>query len=318
MKALENSARRVYTICMKSQLLIAACLALPCAALAADGGAAAQLGQSPGGAAVVPASAPQRVVPARTSRGPNSLGAIAARCAPASGESTIYQSDFRWDYTLPEMKARFAEMYASPKRLDRRAYWDAAAGKLMLPHDAGRGGDFEIGEGFVRAVARHIERAFELDYIDTVFFPDMGHSHILIPDALWKEKYSNYPVPKMSDLYRDMFSDSRLQIFYHTAEQLKMLENGQLVADERVRFRHKTRNIGGLIKPDAELNVYQNPESAANTVHGAPGHHWWGAGFNFSAQKDGCFVYKTGGREYRFDISLYDLPYDPANGGAWD
>ena len=176
---------------------------------------------------------------------------------------------------------------SSPKRLDRRAYWNAATGKLLLPHDAERGGDLEIGEGFVRAVARHIERAFELDYIDAVFFPDMGHSHILIPDALWKSKYDLYPVSKMSDQYRDMFSDSRLQIFYHTAEQLKMLENGQLVNDERVRFRHKTRNIAGLIKPAAEPIVYQNPESPANTVSGAPGHFWWGAGFNFSAQKDG-------------------------------
>jgi len=303
---------------MKKQILLAACLALPAAAIAAEEGAAGQLGRSSGAAAVAPVSAPQRVAAPQTSGGPNSLAAIAARCAPAAGEPAIYQSDFRWDYTLPEMKARFAEMYSSPKRLDRRAYWDAAAGKLMLPHDKERGGDLEIGEAFVQAVARHIERAFELDYIDAVFFPDMGHSHILVPDKLWKEKYSDYPVSKMSDLYRDMFSDARLQIFYHTAEQLKMLENGQLVADERVRFRHKTRNIGGLIKPDAELTVYQNPESAANTVHAAPGHHWWGAGFNFSAQKDGCFVYRTGGREYRFDISLYDLPYDPANGGGWD
>ncbi len=302
---------------MKAQLLLAACLALPCAA--SGQGAADQLRAASGPGAAAPAVSPDKASAAKTGSGPNSLEAIAARCAPkAAGEGTIYQSDFRWDYTLPELKARFAEIYASPKRLDRRAYWDAEKNRLMLPHDAERGGDLEIGENFVRAVARHIERAFELDYIDAVFFPDMGHSHILVPDRLWKEKYSNYPVSKMSDLYRDMFADARLQIFYHTAEQLKMLENGQLVADERVRFRHKTRNIAGLTKPDAELNVYQNPASPANTVSGVPGHFWWGAGFNFSAQKDGCFVYRAGGREYRFDISLYDLPYDPAGGGAWD
>jgi hypothetical protein len=297
---------------MKTPLFLLS-MALPCCAFAA--GALEQLGGNtpvPPEPAAVAAAAPGGA-------GPNSLAAIAARCAPAgAGEEKIFQSDFRWDYSLPEMKARFEEMYASPKRLDRRAYWDAKTGRLMLPHDAARGGDLEITGNFVRAVARHIERAFELDYIDAVFFPDMGHSHILVPDKLWAEKYSDYPVDRMSDLYRDMFSDPRLKIFYHTAEQLKTLENGQLVADERVRFRHKTRNIAGPITADAELTVYQNPESAANTVHGAPGHHWWGAGFNLSAQKDGCFVYRTAGKEYRFDISLYDLPYDTGGGGAWD
>lgn len=286
-------------------------LTFPCAAFAA--GALDQLG----GTATVPPAPAAVAVP--DAAAPNSMAAIAARCAPpGADEEKIWQSDFHWNYSLQEMKARFAEMYSSPKRLDRRAYWDAKAGKLMLPYDAARGGDLEINENFVRAVARHIERAFELDYIDAVFFPDMGHSHILVPDGLWAEKYSGYPVAKMSDLYRDMFADPRLKIFYHTAEQLKMLEDGQLVADERVRFRHKTRNIGGPITADAELTVYQNPASAANTVHGAPDHHWWGAGFNFSAQKDGCFVYRNGGKEYRFDISLYDLPYDPGSGGGWD
>lgn len=288
-------------------------IALPGSVFAA--GALDQLG----GTAPVPPAPTAFAADNPVGTGPNSLAAIAGRCAPAAaGEEKIWQSDFHWNYSLPEMRDRFAEMYASPKRLDRRAYWDAKTGRLMLPHDAARGGDLEINEDFVRAVARHIERAFELDYIDTVFFPDMGHSHILVPDKLWAEKYSDYPVARMSDLYRDMFADHRLRIFYHTAEQLKMLEDGQLVADERVRFRHKTRNISGAITPDAELAVHQNPESAANTVHGVEGHHWWGAGFNFSAQKDGCFVYTAGGKEYRFDISLYDLPYDPGSGGGWD
>lgn len=311
-RALENARPPVYTISMRTAFLFLS-LALPGAAFAA--GALEQLG----GAAPVP-PVPAAVLPAVPGDGgPNSAAAIAARCAPpAAGEQKIWQSDFHWNYSLPEMKARFAEMYSSPKRLDRRAYWDQAAGKLMLPYDAARGGDVEITAGFARAVARHIERAFELDYIDAVFFPDMGHSHLLVPDALWAAKYSKYPVPRMSDLYRDMFSDPRVKIFYHTAEQLKTLEGGQLVSDERVRFRHKTRNIAGPITADAELAVYQNPESAANTVHGVPGHFWWGAGFNFSAQKDGCFVYRAGGKDYRFDISLYDLPYNPDGGGAWD
>lgn len=239
------------------------------------------------------------------------------RCLPpAAGEEVIYQSDFHWNYSLPEMKARFKEMYSSPKRLDKRAYWSEEAGGLVLPPARG---DIpvKVAPVLVKALSRHIERALELGYADTVFFPDMGHSHLLIPLELWESRYSAYPLDQSSQMYTDMFSDPAIHIFYHTAEQLKMLEDGQPVNDEAVLFRRANRNIAGPIAADAELTVYQNPESAANTVHDVPGYRWWGAGFNFSAQKDGCFSYTYKGQTYRYDISLQDLPMKPGNGG-WD
>jgi len=240
------------------------------------------------------------------------------RCRPESdGDEKIYSSDFHWKYSLPEMKARFEEMYASAKRLPRRAYWNAEKGRLELPHDEGRGGPVAITDAFVRAVARHIERAYELDYIDAVFFPDMGHSHLLIPQALWDEKYSRYDVDKFSRLYEDMFSDPRIEIFYHTAEQLKTREeNGAMVADPRTQWRYKTRNIAGSITADADLRVLQNPKSDANTVHGAPGKSWWGAGFNLSANENGCFSYTVDGKQHYFDLSLDDLGPAPGSGGG--
>ncbi|MFH2202986.1 MAG: hypothetical protein ABIJ96_07720 [Elusimicrobiota bacterium] len=239
------------------------------------------------------------------------------RCRPESEQGEkIYSSDFRWDYTLPEMKDKFAEMYASAKRLPRRAYWNAEKGRLELPHDAGRGGPVAITDAFVRAVARHIERAYELDYIDGVFFPDMGHSHILIPQALWEEKYNNYGVDKYSRLYEDMYSDPRVEIFYHTAEQLKTREkDGAMVADPRTQWRYKTRNIAGPITADADLRLLQNPESNANTAHESPGYFWWGAGFNLSANENGCFAYTLEGKRYYFDLSLDDIGPAPGAGG---
>ncbi|MBI5882191.1 MAG: hypothetical protein HZB91_03700 [Elusimicrobia bacterium] len=248
----------------------------------------------------------------------NSVEDISRRCRPADpGEARIYSSDFSWNMTLPGMKAKFDEMYRSPKRLGQRAYWDKETGTLRLPYMKERGGTVELPAGFVAAVARHIEVAFEKDLIDAVFFPDMGHSHFLIPDAVYKEKYEPYPTKKMGEMYTAMMRDPRIEVFYHTAEQLKTREkDGSLVDDERTRHRYRTRNISGLNEPWADLRILQNPESNANTVGVVPGFFWWGAGFNMSAQKDGCFEYRRAGKAYRFDLSLFDLEPDPNKPGS--
>lgn len=230
-------------------------------------------------------------------------------CAPEGpGAARLGFADFKWGYTLPEMLAAFEKTYASDKRLGARAYWNAEKKRYELPYEDSRGGPVVLPPRLIAALTRHIEAAFAADYIDAVFFPDMGHSHLLIPDAVWKKVYDPYPVDKFSRMYEAMFDDPRIEIFYHTAEQLKMLESDKsVINDERVRWRHKTRNIAGLNTPDATLKVLQNPKSDANTVGEVPGYFWWGGGFNFSANKDGCFAYKAGGKTTRYDISLYDL-----------
>ncbi|WP_374030082.1 hypothetical protein [Bdellovibrio bacteriovorus] len=243
----------------------------------------------------------------------NSMLEISQRCQPLSAhEKALYSNDFRWGFDLPGMMQKFTEIYDSEKRLPRRAYWDAQKNVLKLPYDEFRGGDIEINENFVQSIARHIERAFEAKYIDAVFFPDMGHSHLLIPQQLMTDKYDKYPVQQMSLMYQDMFKDSQVEVLYHTAEQLKALDdNGQVLNDEHIKWRHHTRNIVGLINPTTDLKVLQNPQSKANTVGEVPGYYWWGAGFNLSAQKEGCFEYRHNGRVYYFDLSMYDLEPDP-------
>ncbi|OGR42690.1 MAG: hypothetical protein A2X35_01700 [Elusimicrobia bacterium GWA2_61_42] len=293
---------------------LAPLLPLTAAAAPGESAAAVQLLGSSGQAAPAPEPAAPKAVKAARPAAPEDWQALCA--PPAPSEEIIYQSDFRWDYTLPEMLARFEEVYASPKRLDKRAYWDQAAGSLVLPPSY-EGAPVKIGQPLVQALRRHIERALELGYADAVFFPDMGHSHLLVPDALWEKKYDKYPASEYSRMYEDMLGDPAIQIFYHTAEQLKILQDKQPINDAQLLFRRANRNIAGFIKPDAELFVYQNPESDANTVHEVPGYRWWGAGFNFSAQKDGCFTYVRKGRTYRFDISLHDLPMKPGSGEDW-
>lgn len=237
-------------------------------------------------------------------------------CPPETAdEPKLYSSDVRWGLSMAEMLDLYAKLYASDKRLKRRAYLNAATGRYELPAPAAQGGPVIVPEILIKALVRHIEAAFEADYIDAVFFPDMGHSHLLIPDALYASKYAHYPVARQSEFYSDVLSDPAVHIFYHTAEQLKSLKEDRrtVLDDERVRWRHKTRNIAGPISESASLTVYQNPESPANTVGAVPGFRWWGGGFSFSANKSGCFSFTRGGETVRFDISLSDLEPDPAN-----
>lgn len=243
----------------------------------------------------------------------NSLPELEQRCRPSAGvEKPLYSNDFRWGYSMAELMQRFTEIYKSPRRLAHRAFWDVRSQTLKLPYEQSRGGDIEVSEGFVQAVVRHIEKAFAMKYVDAVFFPDMGHSHLLIPMGLMEEKYNHYPVDQMSGMYQAMFKDPEVRVLYHTAEQLTMLDQDRnVLKDPSIQWRHRTRNIVGSLGNEQDLTVLQNPSSAANTVSEVPGYFWWGAGFNISAQKDGCFEYRHQGRVYYFDVSMFDLEPDP-------
>lgn len=233
-------------------------------------------------------------------------------------EKPLYASDFKWGYLLNELIEKFEVIYKSPKRLAKRAYWDVDVQKIILPYDIERGGGVELNPAYVAAVISHIEQGFQKKIIDGVFFPDMGHSHLMIPKVKYEKKYKNIPVNQMSRMYELFFKDPEILTLYHTAEQLKMLdENENLLSDERIRFRHHTRNLVGHFDPRKEIFVVQNPESKQNTSNGIPNYEWWGAGFNLSANEKGCFSYLRDGQKFNFDISLFDLDYDPNESGAF-
>lgn len=210
------------------------------------------------------------------------------------------------------MLTRFVEIYEAPARLGRHAYIDTLSGKIKLPYDAGRGGDVVLPESFVASVRAHIESALRLEYIDAVFFPDMGHSHFLVPQKKYDEKYSKYPGAEFSRLYEDFMNDPDLKIFYHTAEQLSMLDaNKKLRPERRIQERFYSRNLVGDNRGEGRLELVQNRTHSMNSVSEVTGYYWWGAGFNVSAHKDGCFIYNDRGVERYFDLSLYDLELNP-------
>lgn len=236
--------------------------------------------------------------------------AIVERCAPpSSDEPLLYVEDFRFGYTEPEMTERFETVYASGQRLFERAYFDAEHGELVLPNLESWGGDVVLARRLVESVRRHIETAMTRGYAEHVFFPDMGHSHLFVPQELWDRHYTDVPVAELSGLYTSLFDDPMLRVLYHTAEQLQFFDADEtLIDDPELQWRFYTRNIVGDNQGLGALEIHRDLSERGNTVRAAEGHHYFGAGFNVSASQDGCFPYVHEGRVLYFDLSLSDLP----------
>lgn len=211
----------------------------------------------------------------------------------------LYGEDFRWNYSLAEMLARYEEIYNSDKRLKLRAYYDLTDKKIKVPFIKNEN-LIAIPDNFLNSIKIHIEEALHKKVIEAVFFPDLGHSHFYIPQDKWE---------KMSDtsnqvlLYEKIFAEPGLKILYHTAEQLKLWdENRNVLPDPYILFRWQTRNLVGFNNGSHELMFLKKDEDI-------PNHFYYSGGFNISANKNGCFYYIQNGNKIYYDISMADLEY---------
>jgi hypothetical protein len=245
--------------------------------------------------------------PAKTARQLSLAEDSACRVEAAQPSSPVlYAEDFRWGLLREDLLSLFEWTYQSPKRLMHHAR--IRGDMIVLPYEAERGGAVEVPLQVAEVIASHMEMAISRRFVDAVFFPDMGHSHFLIPDQVYEKEYADIPVKQYNQLYQKLLTDERVLILYHTAEQLAFMDGDQVKDEPYYQWRHKTRNLLASTKLGVPLRVVENPDSPANTVNEVAGYRWWGAGFQISAHHRGCFVYKHGSEERRFDISLYDLP----------
>ena len=251
------------------------------------------------------------------------LREAAQRCQPAKVEEKfVYTNDFSWGMSLDDMKTKFQEIYHSGKRLKARAYFDQETGLFVLPkHETSETKKVRLTAQFLSSVKKHIESALKHGYADFVFFPDMGHSHLLLPVDFYEREIKNRPVKEQHLSYEAMFASNEIQILYHTAEQLKVLDtDNNLLADKYLQWRFFTRNLVGDNKAEANMKIYKALDTSANTTaeSHAHGDKWWGGGFNISSSAEGCFAYEKGGKTFYFDISLEDLPWDSSRSQPGD
>ncbi len=244
------------------------------------------------------------------------------RCtAPDDDEPVLGYQDFRWGYSAREMDERFGEIYHSGKRLMDRARWNESEARYELTmKSGGKKVAVPITRRFIDSVRSHIETALNLGYVRHVFFPDMGHAHLLIDQTFYDEVIRHVPVGQSHDVYVRVLDHPETRYLYHTAEQLKMLdEQHRVLADKYLGWRYYTRNLVGRNDDEGRIEIHRNLDSLGNTVCKVNSQHrYWSSGFHVSASKDGCFSFRHRDEVRRFDISLRDLPafYDGSDAVA--
>ena len=244
------------------------------------------------------------------------------RCAPEmEGDPAVYRDDFRWGYNVEEMTARYEYIYNSGKRLQKRAYYDPATDAFYMDrHESGGKFPVKLSEDFLISLRQHFEESLKRDYVQFIFFPDLGHAHLFIPENYYEQVIKDIPFSQNHVRYEKMLNFPATKLLYHTAEQLHMvdLETKKKVDDEFVQWRYFTRNLVGGLKPPAKLEIHKLLKQSFNTVRNYPGYKYWGAGFDISASKDGCFPFKTkSGEVHYFDLSFYSLEMKPGKHQDW-
>ncbi|MCC6137579.1 MAG: hypothetical protein IT287_03035 [Bdellovibrionaceae bacterium] len=152
----------------------------------------------------------------------------------------------------------------------------------------------ELPQTLISAVASHITQALENKYAEAVFYPDMGHVHILAPAQ-------NYETLKSGLNRKDLL------FLYHTAELIQMKSNtkagGSLVENPWLQWRYYSRNFIGTLDPLQKVTVVYSNDSYYNTVRFIPGYNEIETLY-LSAHHEGCFSYKSRMQTLNFDISL--------------
>jgi len=235
----------------------------------------------------------------------------AARCS-AGSEELIYTNDVGWGLSFADAESLFKNLYTSKKRLDRHFYFSKESGGFVAQSPVVNR-DLNIPIHFVYSIKKHIEESLKREYAQWVFFPDMGHNHFFIPVETY-EKISTLPRDKMMEA---MISAPDLKMLYHVLEQIEVMnmETKELHTDIWSQWRYYTRNIVGDNQGKGHIEIHKNLTESYNTVRDAEGYRYWGAGVNVSANENGCFSYQHKGQTFYFDVSFFDLPYDPSAGG---
>jgi len=247
-----------------------------------------------------------------------SLSAVAAptiivnkeNCAkPIEQEEVLRSSEFSWGVELSEIKKKYDEVYEKGLRLKERAYLNGDQVILPISLLGGERGEVKLSERFLKSVIGHVEEGLKRKYVDAIIFPDMGHSHLFVDLKFYNEVLKQIPIKQNDKRYELMLNHPETRFLYHTAEQLEVKDDeGKLLEDRHIQWRFFTRNLVGHNKAQGKIELLHNEKHKHNTARDYDeGFRYWGAGFNISATKNGCFAFVDKGVTKYFDLSLKDL-----------
>ena len=218
------------------------------------------------------------------------LVAQAYNCdAPSVEEVTLDKAHIRLVQNYSEAQEHFSEIYNDERRLKNRAYWSAKNRQFVFNKNNTQ---HILPQLFIKNLENHILQALDSTYTDFVYYGDMGHLHLLIPN-------------QQAEL---SFQSSELLSLFHTGELYQFKENGRtfgpLKQDPHWQWLYWHRNFVGENIIEKPLIPFQAPPDALyNTVRAIEGYKEVGTVY-FSANKNGCFELKNKSVDLRFDISV--------------
>ena len=104
------------------------------------------------------------------------------RCAPPTNTDPVLQAEtFKGDFTTEEMSALYDKVYQSEERLLNRVGFDPDSKKFLSIDRNDAETHTEYAEKAIQGIILQVEEILRRDYARHVFFPDLGHSHLYIP-----------------------------------------------------------------------------------------------------------------------------------------
>lgn len=211
-------------------------------------------------------------------------------CLPtAVDESSVEKTQIHVVKNSLEAEQQFTMVYNDSRRLKNRIFW-SSQDSSFVSHTGSK--TLIIPDSFIRNLQDQLLQAFENRYADFLYYGDMGHLHLLVPNE-HKEL--------------SLHSEELLNLF-HTGELYEFKKNGsifgELKEDPHWQWLYWHRNFVGKNKADTPLISVRAPANAAyNTVRALEGHKEAGTVY-VSANKNGCFELKNKTVNLRFDISV--------------
>ncbi|MGH1468886.1 MAG: hypothetical protein ACRBBP_08425 [Bdellovibrionales bacterium] len=231
------------------------------------------------------------------------------RCAPpASDEPYFFMDMFKQNTSMEEIDKLYIKVYNQEERLFNRAGFNQKSQTFVTKNDSA---SVTLPEHYIKSLILHVEKSLRLNYVKYIFFPDMGHSHLLTPEDYHEEHISNKDWGHQPGPLNGILQAPGLKSLYHTAEHLKFKDGDSLITDWYVQWRFYTRNP--VIDADGNIELMTNEGARANAVSSVEGYHW-NAGISVSAHKNGCIPFEdSSGQIQYFDVSAWDPPYDCVN-----
>lgn len=215
--------------------------------------------------------------------------------APTVSELSLPLDPLHVVATPLEARQQFEAVYNHHRRIKNRVYWSPEKKNYIFEKSQVQ---FVLPSFFIDNLKNHLHQALNKGYAKHLYYADLGHLHLLIPQADWPS-----PLPKDSFL-----NSTELLSLFHTGELYQFKKGGSLSGkmtdDEEWLWIYRHRNFVGKNQIDQPITpLFSQLDAVYNTVRSLEGYKELGSVY-FSAHQNGCFALDENNLDLRFDISV--------------